>query len=304
MNEFLRKFGSTQNFQIKDSEIESMKILISKSIILENSNKDTVDDLFEIEFKVFSQWGEDGIIQYIINKIPIENNCFIEFGVQNYKEANTRFLLMNNNWRGLIIDCNKDGIEYVKKDDIYWKYDLTAINAFITKNNINQLFTENGFSGDIGLLSIDVDGNDYWIWQAIEVVNPRIVICEYNSLFGNKSAVTIPYEDGYSREKAHYSNIYYGASLPALCMLSEEKGYDFIGCNNAGNNAFFVRKDLSTPFKKLNPKDGFKQRKFRESRDKNGHLNYLSVKEQLQLIEDLWVFHIATNSMMKIRDLK
>lgn len=98
-------------------------------------------------YKVYSQWKEDGIIQYLINNIEIKNKTFIEFGVENYTEANTRFLLVNNNWAGLVIDGSQKNIDYIKKDNIYWRHNLKAECAFITAENINDLFSSNGFSG-------------------------------------------------------------------------------------------------------------------------------------------------------------
>jgi hypothetical protein len=285
----------------KDNEIE--KHLLAKILIENIKNKGIVNNLAEVEFKVFSQFGEDGIIQYLINNIPIKNKIFIEFGVENYKESNTRFLLINNNWKGLLIDSDEKSINYIKNDDIYWKHDIKAVCELITKENINSIFSSNGFEGDIGLLSIDIDGNDYWIWEAIEVVNPRIVICEYNSVFGCKDAVTIPYEPNFNITKAHFSNLYFGASLLALCYLANKKGYIFIGCNNAGNNAFFVRKDFASTFKKINIKDGYVYAKFRQSRDKKGKLTYISGKNKKRIIENLEVYNIKTGKKMKIKDL-
>ena len=102
-----------------------------------NNQKENIASLDEVEFQVFSQRGEDGVIQYIINKIEIPNKVFVEFGVETYTESNTRFLLMNNNWSGLIIDGSKKNINFIKRDFIYWKYDITALESFITKDNIN-----------------------------------------------------------------------------------------------------------------------------------------------------------------------
>jgi len=285
----------------RDSDIQ--KLLLAKILIGNIKNEGIVNNLAEVEFKVFSQFGEDGIIQLLINNIPIKNEIFIEFGVENYKESNTRFLLINNNWKGLLIDSDEKSINYIKNDDIYWKHDIKAVCELITKENINSIFSSNGFEGDIGLLSIDIDGNDYWIWEAIEVVSPRIVICEYNSVFGCKDAVTIPYEPNFNITKAHFSNLYFGASLLALCYLANKKGYIFIGCNNAGNNAFFVRKDFASTFKKINIKDGYVYAKFRQSRDKKGKLTYISGKNKKRIIENLEVYNIKTGEKMKIKDL-
>ena len=246
------------------------------------------NSISENEFRAFSQWGEDGIIQYLIRNINISRKIFIEFGVQNYTESNTRFLLINNNWSGLVIDGGSDYITYIKNDPIYWQYNLKAVNSFITRDNINQIFLDNGIQGEIGLLSVDIDGNDYWVWEAINSVNPAIVVSEYNFRFGATRAVTVPYDAGFVRTKAHHSNIYYGASLKALCILANKKGYSFVGCNSTGNNAFFVRNDLKIDsLKELTSEEGYVTAQFRESRDEFGNLLYLSLEEEQKLLNSL-----------------
>lgn len=244
--------------------------------------------LQEYEFKVYSQWGEDGIIQFLIKNIDIQRKIFVEFGVENYVEANTRFLLVHNNWSGLVIDSYMKNIQYIKRDPIYWKYNLKATCEFIQRENINNILTENGVIGDIGLLSIDVDGNDYWIWEAIDVVNPAIVLIEYNHRFGPDKAVTIPYDRHFVREKAHHSNIYYGASLAALTLLGNRKGYTFVGCNKGGNNSVFIRKDVKPEcVREITVAEGFVAGQFRESRDEKGRLLYLSNKEEREILFSL-----------------
>lgn len=266
------------------NEIEDLKFQIGclhlKSIQQEKSNK-----IIDHEFKVFSQWGEDGIISYLVNNLDIENNFFIEFGVENYLESNTRFLLKKFNWSGLIIDSSQKNIDYIKKDKIYWKYDIKALCEFISRDNINKIFLENISQKKIGLLSIDIDGNDYWVWEAITTVDPSIVVIEYNSLLGFEKNYVVPYDKKFERNKAHYSNLYYGASLPALIKLGNEKGYALVSCNSAGNNAFFVKKNLlNDQVRELTIKEAFQNRKFRESRDKNNKLTFLNSNESKKLI--------------------
>jgi len=306
LNIFKKWLNKIKKYVLSDikRDIDIEKILLGKILIENLRNKKNIDKLSEVEFKVFSQFGEDGIIQYLINNIPLKNKIFIEFGVQDYKESNTRFLLINNNWKGLIIDSDSKSINYIKNDDIYWKHDIKAVCEFITKENINSIFISNGFEGDISLLSIDIDGNDYWVWEAIEVVNPRIVICEYNSVFGCKDAVTIPYEPNFNRTKAHFSNLYFGASLPALCYLANKKGYIFIGCNNDGNDAFFIRKDFAKFFKKVTVKEGYVMSNIRDSRNEKGKLTYISGEDRKRKIEALEVYNIKTDKKMKIKDLR
>jgi hypothetical protein len=244
-------------------------------------------DLTAQEYKVYSQGGEDGLIQFLLNHVEVKKEVFVEFGVENYLESNTRFLLVNNNWSGLVIDGSAEHVEYIKSDPIYWRHNLKADCAFITKDNINELLKRNGVVGDIGLLSIDMDGNDYWVWKEIEVISPRIVIVEYNSRFGPDRAVTIPYDANFERQSAHYSMIYFGASLAALVNLGRRKGYAFVGCNQNGVNAFFVRKDVLNELKTHTASDGYVSGKFRDSRDNDGKLAFMSFDQETRLLNTL-----------------
>ena len=247
-----------------------------------------ISSLSQAEFRVFSQWGEDGIIQRLIQEVPIDRRIFVEFGVQDYQESNTRFLLMHDNWAGMVIDGDQGNIDRIRQDEIFWRYNLKTECAFVKRDNINDLLKNNGIVGDIGLLSIDIDGNDYWVWEAIEAVRPRIAVVEYNARFGPHRAVTVPYDAGFTRARAHYSMIYYGASLPALVSLGTRKGYDFVGANSAGNNAFFVRRDLRPSSLPARPvAEGFVASQFRESRGENGQLMFLTVEEKQRILKDL-----------------
>jgi hypothetical protein len=252
-----------------------------------------VGDIQAAEFRVFSQWGEDGILQHLLRHVEVSRKIFVEFGVENYTESNTRYLLMNGNWAGLVIDGSPTNIEYVKRDEIYWRYNLKAECAFITRENINDLIRRNGISGEIGLLSVDIDGNDYWVWEAIDVVTPSVVVVEYNSRFGPDRAVTVPYDTSFVRTAAHHSNIYYGASLAALCLLGRRKGYSFVGCNTAGVNAFFVRNGLRpSSLPELTSAEGFVRSQFRESRDEHGALAFLTEAEEAAILDRLPVVEV------------
>jgi hypothetical protein len=240
------------------------------------------------EFKVYSQHGEDGLLQHLIQAVKLPNQTFIEFGVQDYEEANTRFLAGQGGWRGLIIDGDKSAMEQVRLKKSLWFSDLTTVGEFITCENINSLFLENGFSGEIGVLSIDIDGNDFWVWDAINSVSPAVVICEYNHRFGEKLAVTIPYDPSFQRQKAHYSQIYFGASLKALCLLAERKGYDFVGASSSGVNAFFVRKDLRPAcLKKLTAEEGYVRGSFMDALDESGRFIRMSAEEEYATVTRL-----------------
>ena len=259
--------------------------------------QDRFTNINDFEFGVFSQSGEDGIIQYLINNIDISSKTFIEFGVENYQECNTRFLLMNNNWSGLVIDGSEDNIRQIKESEFYWKHDLIARTDFITAENINEIFLQEKFSGEIGLLSIDIDGNDYWVWKAITSVQPDILILEYNSLFGYERHITVPYEASFQRHKFHFSGLAFGASLPALHELSLKKGYVFVGCNEMGNNAFFVKKEKIGNIRSLSVQEGYKEAKFRESRDKNGILTYKKGEDKYNEVKGVEVYNTRKNQI-------
>ena len=256
----------------------------------------------DFEFKIFSQRGEDGIIQYLIKHLSIKNETFIEFGVENYMESNTRFLMMHNNWSGFVIDGSEEAMKSLKNREWFWAYDLHAKTAFIDKENIMQLLNESGFQ-DLGLLSIDIDGNDYWIFEQIDMLklNPSIIVAEYNALFGAERAISVPYNKNFYRTAAHFSNLYFGASLAALQHIAKQKNYELVGCNKAGTNAFFVRKDLLN--EKICPIPvhiAYKEDKCRQSRAKNNKLSLLSGDERMNAIKGLDVVNVITNMLEKL----
>jgi len=260
-------------------------------------------DLPAHELSVFSQWGEDGIIAYLLARVPIDRPWFVEFGVEDYREANTRFLLMTRNWRGLVIDGSEAHVRTIREDDVSWRHDLTARCAFVTRDNINALISEAGFMGDIGLLSIDIDGNDYWVWEAIDVVSPRIVVAEYNSLWGAQRALTVPYDAAFVRTQKHHSNLYYGASIAALARLGAAKGYSLVGGNSAGNNAFFVRDDVRGDLAVMSPETAYRRAAFREARDATGALTFDDFAGRLRAVAQLPLHDLVTGREATIASL-
>ena len=257
--------------------------------------------LQDFEFKVFSQWGEDGIIQRLVSVVPIKNKTFIEFGIEDFSESNCRFLMMKDNWSGFVIDGSESNIAALKRSYYFPRYDLEAVSAFITRENIDEHLRASGFGDDLGILSIDLDGNDFHILNAIQSVTPRILICEYNALFGPSRQITVPYNKNFRRTERHHSNLYYGASLAAIAELAARKGYLLVGTNSAGNNSFFVREDLmSEQLEALTADGAFTLSKFREARDANGQLTYLSGNKRADLIRGLSVINVVTNQVEEV----
>lgn len=251
-----------------------------------------VGDFEVVEFKAFSQFGEDGILSHLLATVDLPSRTFIEFGVEDYTEANTRFLVRQGGWRGVVFDGDANNIRTINRSGT-WRYDLTARQAFVTAENINDLLIEAQFVGDVGLLSIDIDGNDYWVWKAVSVIRPAIVICEYNARWGAERSITVPYDPMFRRELAHYSWCYFGASLTALTKLGAEKGYSLVACDRAGVNAFFVLNELlPNGMSGRSPEEAFIAAQHREARGPDGKALHLTSWEEATLIEQLPVVEV------------
>ncbi len=198
--------------------------------------------LNHFEYQIHSQSGEDGIIQEIFRRIGVTNNYFIEFGASSGTENNTSNLL-NLNWLGLWIEIDKDLFQILnqKFNSKIQDNKLKIINAAVTAENIQSLFAQANVPKEIDLLSIDIDGNDYWVWKAITDYNPRVVIMEYNQSKGPTEEYFMPYNPDFFWDGTHGN---YGISLKSVELLGKEKGYNLVGCGILGPNAFLVRKDL------------------------------------------------------------
>lgn len=285
-----------------DRERETELLLLGKQLSWQVAALPANTSLRRAGFKVFSQWDEDGIIQFLIHHVPIANRTFVEFGVENYEESNTRFLLLQDHWQGLVLDASAADLDYIRSDRIHWQYDLQVRQAWITRENIDSLIATAGFGQDLGLLSIDVNGNDYWIWEAMRTVRPRIVIVEYNSLFGLEP-VSVPYREDFDRTTAHFSNQYYGSSLAALDHLARSQGYVLVGSNIWGHNAFFVRADVACELRPLPAHEAYVPSHFRDARSSAGRLTYAREHERFRLIEHLPVLNVVTGELGPLRHM-
>jgi hypothetical protein len=277
-------------------ELRAQRLLLGRLLAAQLGERAHGESFEDVEFRVFSQFGDDGIIQYLVRRMAIRPQTFVEFGVADYTESNTRFLLLNNNWSGLVLDSDAENVAHIRADEEFWKHDLQTACAFIDRNNVNALLIDHGFHGELGLLHIDLDGNDYWVWEALEAVTAQLVILEYNSVFGAERPVTVPYDAQFVRSRAHASHLYWGAALPALCHLAQRKGYVFVGSNSAGNNAYFVRAGCEHGLRPLTAAEGYVASKFRESRDAHGRLTYARGAARLELIHGMPVINVVTGA--------
>ena len=203
----------------------------------------------DVGFRVHSQHEEDGIILFIFSLIGTTNKKCVEICAGDGIECNTANLILNHRWIGLLCDAKDANIAKAKQfystnpDTKYWP--PVIVKEWITRDNVNRVIEDNGFSGQIDLLSLDIDGVDYWIWKQISCINPRVVVLEFNHLWGPDISVTVPYADDFVAEFTQYGSDYAGASLQAFVKLGREKGYRLVGINAIATNAFFVRNDIS-----------------------------------------------------------
>lgn len=206
----------------------------------------TLPKLRDTGFRVFSQFEEDGKLLFIFSVIGMNNKTFIEIGSDDGINSNSANLVFNFGWHGLFIDGNKHSIErgrkFYGKYPHPWAYPPKFACHLVKRENINQIIQEAGFSGEIGLLSVDIDGNDYWIWDALDVVHPQVVIIETHNEFGFEDIV-VPYDPDYFFPGKH--PVYHGASPIAMTKLAKQKGYRLVGANDLGFNFIFIKNGIA-----------------------------------------------------------
>jgi hypothetical protein len=222
--------------------------LVYRQLLASGTPLPALDD---VGFKVFSQADEDGILLFLFSILGTVNKKCVEICAGHGMECNTANLIIHHGWTGLLVDGNPDlvqqGKAFYQSHGATFIYPPTFVASWITRNNVNDLVRTNGFEGEIDLLSLDIDGVDYWIWQALDAVSPRVVVLEYQDIIGPERALSVPYADDFNAYKYPTTQgmpNFCGASLTAFTKLARRKGYRLVGCNRYGFNAFFVREDL------------------------------------------------------------
>jgi hypothetical protein len=258
-NSFKRKLLYLQKLheEILQSSNQLRSVFIENYIqqnLHSNSKYNDPKKLNRYEYQAYSQYGEDGILQEIFKRIGTTNRFFIEFGVENGLECNSMLLLLSG-WQGLWIEAKNEHVESIRKNfsEKINNGQLRITNGFITAENIERLFSESMVPSEPDLLSIDIDRNDYHVWKAIVNYKPRVVSIEYNAVL----PPGVEYVVEYQADRDWDGSSHFGASLTSLQLLGEQKGYNLVGCNFSGVNAFFVRTDLvkdlfSAPFTAAN----------------------------------------------------
>jgi hypothetical protein len=203
----------------------------------------------DVEFRSFSQNGEDGLLLYVFALIGTTNRKCVDICAGDGIECNTANLLVNHRWVGLLVDGDSANVTRGRafydacRDTLFFPPLLQQ--AWVSAENVNALLRESGFVGEIDLLSIDLDGMNYWVWKAIDCAVPRVVMVEYESGWGPTEAVTRPYRTSFQADFTSARMPAAGASLSALVKLGAEKGYRLVGCSSSGVNAVFVRQGIA-----------------------------------------------------------
>lgn len=209
--------------------------------LFQNPKYQNPKKLNRFEFQVFSQNGEDGIIEEIFKRIGTTNKYFVEFGAANGLWNNTTNLLVEG-WQGLWIEGDPKCIEEVKTkfSQLVEARKLSIRHDFVSPENIEKIFKAGRVPREFDLCSIDIDGNDYWVWQALKTFKPRVVVIEYNPVFRPTTRWVMKYNPAHRWNQTCWA----GASIKSLELLGSKLGYKLVGCDFLGVNAFFVRKDL------------------------------------------------------------
>jgi hypothetical protein len=242
----------------------------------------SLPSLTETGFRAYSQNDEDGLLLYIFSLIGTTNKVCVEVAFGSPFGANTTNLICNWGWGGLLMEGNArladQATAFFASHKDTCVFPPTVVNAWVTAENINDLLQKNGITGEIDFFSLDVDGMDYWIWKALEVIHPRVVVVEAQAMWGAERAVTVPYDPSFNRFDQHPD--FFGASLSAFVKLGRDKGYRLIGCNKYGFNVFFMRTDIADSlFPTVAPESCLQYSAARESRQR-----------RLQEVKDLgWV---------------
>ncbi len=208
---------------------------------------DPAQGLQQYEYSLLSQNGEDGILRFLFSEIGFDSRYFVEFGFGAH-QCNSLRLILHENFRGLLMDGSRENCDFF--DIAAAKRGISGVKAvctFLDRDNLEPLILEHGAPNEIDLLSLDVDGNDYWFWESLERIRPRVACIEYNAGIGPSLSWTVPYDPRFERFAKHPSGFFHGASLKALEKLGQRKGYRLVGCDSTGTNAFFLRGDIAAP---------------------------------------------------------
>jgi len=243
----ISEFKSILEAQGMDEAV-AQKTLIQQYRLLASRGNEWLPNLRDVGFRKYSQFEEDGILLYIFSLIPPINRTCVEICAGKGRECNTANLIINHGWWGHLFDGSgqnvKEGKAFFSQHKDTFIHPPRFTEAWINAEQVNDQISQSGARGPIDLLSLDIDGMDYWVWKAISVIEPQVVVCETHNPIPPDRALTVPYDPGFVFESPDYR----GASLAAMCKLGREKGYRLIGSHRFGFNAFFIKDGVGEEF--------------------------------------------------------
>ena len=244
-----RLLRNLKNNDLASLQGQTQKAIESQWLHSIKSNIRIYEDIKDSGFRCYSQFEEDGIILYLLSCIGKKTRSVVELCCGEGRECMSANLIINHGYKGYLFDGSHQNISAANNFFNKQKDCLLVMpkirQAWITKDNINDLLVDAGIEGEIDVLSLDMDGNDYYIWDAINVINPRICIFEINNIIPTNLELTIPYHDDfYAWDKSEIDSEFRSVSLLAMIKLSEKKGYTMVGSHKHGFNVFFIRNDL------------------------------------------------------------
>jgi hypothetical protein len=233
---------------------EMQRIIVNQYKMFKMQGITPYETIKEAGFRVYSQFEEDGIILYILSMIGFKTRRVVEMCCGSAHECMATNLILNHGFNGYLFDGGRENIALAKRFFSSKKDCLLSApvlrQGWITAENVNDLLTENRCTGEVDLLSLDMDGNDYWVWRVIEAINPRLLVCEINSNIPSDKALAIEYRADFDSRypKNGLENYYRNASLLAWQRLCKRRGYRMIGAHRHGFNVFFLREDEGARF--------------------------------------------------------
>lgn len=246
--------------QLSTSAVDTGTQLILRMMYREAAARGDIPTFADVGFSNFSQTDEDGILWFLLSVTRPGTRRMIELGAGDGTECNAANLVLNHQYQALLVEANADyvtrGREFLSRRSLSVLLPPAFVHSWITRENVDNLIRDNGFEGPVDVLCIDLDGIDYWVWEALTAAHPAIVVIEFNPALSDGPAVTIPYAPDFMAKWVELdvpplagSNTvgtsYHGASLRAMAKLGRRKGYRLVGTNHLRFNAFFVRDDLA-----------------------------------------------------------
>jgi FkbM family methyltransferase len=231
-----------------NNEVVAQKLLVQQFRTLAAADKDLLPSFADVGFRKYSQFEEDGILLFIFALVPPLNRKCVEICAGSGRECMAANLIVNHGWWGYLFDGNEHNVRagrqfFSSSPDTFFEPPQYT-QAWITAENVNDSIAKSGVSGPIDLLSLDMDGMDYWVWKAISVIQPQVVVCETHNQIPPDKALTVPYDPAFQCESEDFRS----ASLAAMNKLAIEKGYRLIGTHRFGFNAFFMKNGVGEAY--------------------------------------------------------